>query len=252
MERNVLLEKRLVLDTLNDNTATFIIPEETEEDLDYTDDELVATAGEMGKLLFESVDDICMGNNRGKLVLSQLIDFCKDVGSSGYSVMELLEPGVLGIGEGTEAIIVSCIAACYSRNEQFSKERTEEIIIAGLLHDIGLYNDEITYGLQEHAVHVMKGYNRLLKCADDRISREVRDAVMQHHERYNGSGYPFGIKGTAVSVTAMIIELIEQVLKISRYQSKTQSIYDELKTQKEGFDPVVFNNFCGLAFGEVE
>ncbi len=240
------------MDTLNDNTATFIIPEETEDELNYTDDGVAVTAGEMGRLLCDSVDDICMGNNRGRLVLSQLIDFCQNVGSSDYSVMELLEPGILGVGKGAEAIVVACIAACYSRNEQFSKERAEELIIAGLLHDIGLYNDEIAPNLQEHTTHVMEGYNRLLKCADDRISREVRDTVMQHHERYNGSGYPFGVKGTTVSVTAMIIALIEQTLKISRYQSKAQSIYDELKAQKEGFDPVVFNNFCSLAFGEVE
>lgn len=240
------------MEPLNDNTATFIIPEEPEEEFDDINDELAVAAGDMGKLLYDTVDDICMGNNRGRLVLTQLIEFCKDVGYSDYSIMELLEPGVFGAGEGTEAIIVACIAACYSRNEHYSEERTEELIVAGLLHDIGLYNKEIIPDLQDHTVHVMTGYNRLLKCADDRITREVREAVMQHHERYNGCGYPFGVKGTAVSVTAILIALIEQTLKISRYQSKAQSIYDELKKQMGGFDTVIFNNFCSLVFGEVE
>ncbi|MEO7133788.1 MAG: HD domain-containing phosphohydrolase [Vicinamibacterales bacterium] len=86
----------------------------------------------------------------------------------------------------------------------------------GYLHDVGkigvpdaillkpgpLTRDEYT----RMKLHTTIG-ERL--CGDLRSLRSVRGIVRHHHERMDGSGYPDGLKGDAISLTAQIVGLVD-------------------------------------------
>lgn len=39
----------------------------------------------------------------------------------------------------------------------------------------------------------------------DRFDRKVADAILYHHERWDGGGYPFGLRGTEIPALARIV-----------------------------------------------
>jgi len=108
----------------------------------------------------------------------------------------------------------------------FSPERLKKLQIAALLHDIG-----------EEIVRLMKPLNG--------ISAMVR----QHHEHFDGSGYPDGLQGKDILLEARIIHLVEAYVSLtsgSPYKAAltTQEALKELE-QKSGtqFDPELVTEF---------
>lgn len=92
----------------------------------------------------------------------------------------------------------------------------DNLYIAGLLHDIGkigipesilMKNDRLTpEEFEIMKTHVTRGADILapIKEFDGCIQ-----GVRSHHERYDGSGYPDGIKGDAVPMIAAIIAVAD-------------------------------------------
>lgn len=84
--------------------------------------------------------------------------------------------------------------------------------------------------------------------------REVIDLVRQHHEHYNGTGYPLGLKGEQILLGARIIHLADayEAMRSARsYRkepfSKHQTIA-EIKSQRGvQFDPLVVDAFLRIA-----
>jgi putative nucleotidyltransferase with HDIG domain len=83
---------------------------------------------------------------------------------------------------------------------------------AGLLHDIGKIGVRESVLLKpgrltdeefnEIKQHPSIGYN-IIKAMD--IDDEIKDAVLHHHERYDGRGYPDGLKGEEISLLSRIL-----------------------------------------------
>ena len=91
-----------------------------------------------------------------------------------------------------------------------------ELELAGLLHDIGMIgvSDEILYKTEkltpeeyeEIKMHVQHGVKILEDI--DQLS-EVVNIVKHHHEHYDGSGYPSGIKGDEIPLLSRIIAITD-------------------------------------------
>ena len=91
-----------------------------------------------------------------------------------------------------------------------------ELELAGLLHDIGMIgvSDEILYKTEkltpeeyeEIKMHVQHGVKILEDI--DQLS-EVVNIVKYHHEHYDGSGYPSGIKGDEIPLLSRIIAITD-------------------------------------------
>lgn len=94
---------------------------------------------------------------------------------------------------------------------KLGKERTERLYLASIFHDIGKINipeevlkkpDKLTN--EEFDIvkkHPGDGADTLRKTA----YADLADIVEQHHERINGRGYPFGLKGDEILTEAKII-----------------------------------------------
>lgn len=99
---------------------------------------------------------------------------------------------------------------------KFSPKDTEVLTLAGLLHDIGkilvpreiltkpgkLTDDEFTIIKN----HPQLGYNTL---KNQKLDRRIKYAVLMHHERCDGSGYPSSLLGPQIDDFAKIMAIAD-------------------------------------------
>ncbi len=97
--------------------------------------------------------------------------------------------------------------------------------MAGVIHDLGKIGipaeilskptklTEIEYRLIK--THPVSGYD-IIK--DVEFPWPIANIVLQHHERYNGSGYPAGLKGEGILLEARIIGVADVVEAIASYR----------------------------------
>ncbi|NYB72940.1 diguanylate cyclase [Sedimentibacter hydroxybenzoicus DSM 7310] len=98
----------------------------------------------------------------------------------------------------------------------FDKEKTIQVKLAGIMHDIGkmgidenILNKPQRLSYEEYNElkrHPEIGY-RMLSTSND--YSEIADYVLKHHERWDGNGYPGGFKGEEISIQARIIAIAE-------------------------------------------
>ncbi len=94
--------------------------------------------------------------------------------------------------------------------------------------------------------HVEKGA-RILEPLTD--FKKVREIIMAHHERFDGSGYPRGLKGDEISIEARIICVVDSFHAIvsSRCYREGRSIdfaiHEVRNCAGTQFDPVVVDAF---------
>ncbi len=98
----------------------------------------------------------------------------------------------------------------------FSPEEMEVITLCGLLHDIGkllipttiiskptrLTEEEFT----TVKTHTLRGYN-ILK--DKNIDNRIKIAALLHHERCDGSGYPYGFRAAQIEPFAKLVAIAD-------------------------------------------
>lgn len=111
---------------------------------------------------------------------------------------------------------VGFLAKKVSEAAGFSEEMVEDMRIAGLLHDIGKLTvpNEILHKpalLTEKEWEIMKAHSEAgANLIDGLISSgTVTNAILHHHERNDGNGYPFGLTGDQIHVEAKIIKVCD-------------------------------------------
>src|SRR5450755_805152 len=87
-------------------------------------------------------------------------------------------------------------------------------------------------------------------CAPLKSFRLVLPVIRHHHEKLDGSGYPDGLRGDAIPITARILQIVDvyDALTTERPYKKAFSSADALQTMKEEvakgwWDPHIFNEF---------
>lgn len=65
--------------------------------------------------------------------------------------------------------------------------------------------------------------------------RTIRNGVLMHHERYDGNGYPLGIKGKDISVGARVISIIDS---FDAMTDKRPYISSDLMTLQQALDEI--------------
>ncbi|WP_197713990.1 HD domain-containing phosphohydrolase [Polynucleobacter necessarius] len=113
---------------------------------------------------------------------------------------------------------VASIATAIAKKMGMSDETVQALYMAAMVHDIGkvaVPSDILTKptrltDLEIKLVqgHVESGY-QILK--DVPFPWPIADIVRQHHERLDGSGYPFGLKGDEISLAARILAVADTI-----------------------------------------
>ena len=95
-------------------------------------------------------------------------------------------------------------------------EKREELYITAMLVNIGVLNlpEDKRYmdqwdkaNINEFYEHVIHSHRILTKC--DFMTRDMLQAVLHHHEKYDGSGYPRNISGKQIPLLSRIIYIAD-------------------------------------------
>ncbi len=101
--------------------------------------------------------------------------------------------------------------------------------------------------LQEHP---LLGYEMIEEFA---FLRKAAHVVLYHHEKYDGSGYPFGLIGEEIPVEARIFSLTDALDAITSDRSyrKGKSFEEALREMEKyrgsQFDPVLLDSFLSIS-----
>lgn len=156
---------------------------------------------------------------------------------------------------------VAKYALMIAKQMKLSKEMCTTIYIGGLLHDIGkigiqetILNKPGKLTDEEYQViktHPMIGYD-MIKNVDRFHEDGVLDIVLYHHERYDGSGYPLGLRGSEIPFVARIVAVADafDAMTSNRvYRDKLELDY-ALNEIRENigiqFDPQIAETFLSL------
>ncbi len=139
-----------------------------------------------------------------------------------------------------------------------SLEEAEMVLIASPMHDIGKVGipDGIlkkpgkldAYEWEIMRSHSAMGYE-VLKSSQRPILKAAATIAYQHHEKYNGSGYPVGISGEDIHIYARIVAIADvfDALGSNRVYKKAwelEKIIEMFKEEKgKHFDPKLIELF---------
>ena len=118
-----------------------------------------------------------------------------------------------------------------ARKAGFSEEECEKIYFAGLLHDVGkigvpdqIINKEGKLTAEEFAqIKLHPVYGNQILCSINK-SPYLSIGAHHHHERYDGHGYPDGLKGEDIPEVARIISVADA--------------YDAMTSKRSYRDPI--------------
>ncbi|QJB55876.1 HD-GYP domain-containing protein [Pseudodesulfovibrio sp. zrk46] len=132
----------------------------------------------------------------------------------------------------THCINVSILSVILAKKLGYTREQLEVVGMAGMFHDVGkaiipnsilnkpgkLTDDEMKV-MRTHPLHSYK----ILSAQKD-IPEDVIRGAVEHHEKYDGSGYPRGLKGEQISEIARLLAVVD--------------VYDALTSRRVYKDPM--------------
>lgn len=138
-----------------------------------------------------------------------------------------------------------------------TKVQIADLSLAGTLHDVGkskvpryILNKPGELSSQEFGIaklHATYGYDVLIESHG--VSEEIALGVLYHHERFNGTGYPEGLRGKNIPLYSRIIavaDVFDALVSDKVYQGKVSPFVaaDIIKSMSfEELDPEVCNLF---------
>lgn len=149
------------------------------------------------------------------------------------------------------AVDVGLLAGLLGHWCGLEKQTIQELIMSGVMHDIGksqiplsILNKPGRFLADEFEIlklHPVYGYYMLKSLSQ--ISTDIKFAVLQHHERENGNGYPAGLQSGRINPFAKIIALADvyDALTSNRVYRKSVTPFEALHSLSNeiftGFDP---------------
>jgi len=150
---------------------------------------------------------------------------------------------------------VSRLAAQLALRAGLSEAEVEQIRLAGLAHDIGKIHvpDYVLHKptlLTAQEFEVIKSHAAWgAKILEYLNVKTIERAVLHHHERYDGKGYPAGLEGETIPLAARILAVAESFhVMVSDLRYKSARTFDEAldelrRCSGTQFDPGLVSTF---------
>ena len=134
------------------------------------------------------------------------------------------------------AILVETIANFMKLPEDY----IDDVVLGALLHDCGMLRVPDTIlkkkgqlsdtEMQTVAAHTVYGYKAVL--SEFMYTERVAMLVLQHHERWDGKGYPNGLDKESIEIGARIIAVVDAFVAMTAQKAYRSALlgYDAMKT----------------------
>lgn len=161
----------------------------------------------------------------------------------------------------SHGIVVSNLAYLVGRELQLDDDICHDLAVAGLLHDLGKVRLNFYMNEKEEEIlavdetrymrmHPSIGYAILVEYG---YNQTVLDAVLYHHENYDGTGYPHNLKGKNIPLAARIMHVCDvfgALISNRDYREAfdVETALDIIIDDVKNFDMKVFLAFQRVAF----
>lgn len=167
--------------------------------------------------------------------------------SSALEELKLLEPYTAG-----HSYRVGLIAGKIASALDFSSELIQKITFGGMLHDIGKSGVSIAAlckpsKLSDEEFSDIKKHPEL-GAQLVQVSPKLIDlipAILYHHERIDGCGYPFGLSGDMIPIEAKVIAVADTYDAMTSNRSYRQALSHDIAINEltrcinQQFDPMI-------------
>ena len=179
-------------------------------------------------------------------ILAQAVEFRN--GENGFHIMN--------VNIITEILLKRLVKRTNKYN--LSNDDIDMIVVASALHDIGKVGVKETLlnkpsKLTKEEFEVMKGHSKIgakiigdIKLfKNEQIYKYALEIAKYHHERYDGSGYPEGIKGEDIPISAQVVGMADcyDVLINDRVYKRTYTHEEAIRMILSGecgtFNPIL-------------
>ena len=158
-------------------------------------------------------------------------------------------------------------AGCLAKNLGFNADIVRELTITAPLHDIGkigvpdsvllkpgkLDADEWEQ-IKQHTIH---GQN-ILKGSSSGLLKAAEVIALTHHERWDGQGYPYGLKNTETHIYGRITSIVDVYDALTMHRpykpawSHEQAVAHIVEGRGSQFDPELVDAFASVEHQFVE
>lgn len=154
---------------------------------------------------------------------------------------------------------VSDLAVDLGTGLGLGEDDLDRLALAGILHDVGkIHLDPGILGkpgpLDESERELMQRHPELgFAMTRNRLDPKVAEAILYHHERFDGNGYPFGLVGMEIPILSRIVlvsDAFDAMTSTRAYQPALPVSFAVNEIRKHTgtqFDPAVVEVFLELA-----
>lgn len=154
---------------------------------------------------------------------------------------------------------VSDLAVNLGTGLALGEEDLDRLALAGVLHDVGkIHLDPSILGkpgpLTDSEFELMRRHPELgFAMTRNRLDSKVAEAILYHHERWDGRGYPFGLTAEEIPILSRVVlvsDAFDAMTSTRAYQPALPVDYavNEIRNNAgTQFDPQVVDVFLELA-----
>ena len=206
----------------------------------------------LGAMVHRALRERTLERDEGQLEFTEVVNILSEMVAN---TIERVDPYTAGHGERTRKY-------CRILAESFDLDATttERIELAAIAHDYGkIYLEDLSFltkagpltpeEYREVQKHPALGASKL---GDNPYLEEVCQYVAEHHEKFDGTGYPNRMKGEEISLPGRILGVVEVFDSLSTKRSykdvwpldKTLDFFEAQRGR--AFDPAVLDAFISL------
>lgn len=187
--------------------------------------------------------------------LCRLFPFAADRERAGTALAQLDLPPLLAFkltvarqqrpGLFEHVLLVALICHYLAAHQGLDPRAAADLLLAALLHDLGeLHTDPAVLEpgrriaqaeMRYIYAHPITGY--LIAKAVAPENPEVAKAVLQHQERLDGSGYPYGLRADATGTLARIVGVADVTASILARFGSTHRLSALMRLNRSKYDP---------------
>jgi HD-GYP domain-containing protein (c-di-GMP phosphodiesterase class II) len=190
----------------------------------------------------EMIDGYCReGKTDNSSVMNSVSSIVEDILSNKDVLINVAEISANDNNIYSHSVNVCVLATIIGTHMGFGASKLKDIATGAMLHDIGkikilndkklLLNFKNKEELDEYIklMHPKVGYDFLGE--QHSWSAYVKVAVLMHHERSDGSGYPLGLKGEEINQIAKIVSICDvfENLIAGRTTNEPKAVYEVIE-----------------------